>query len=55
MTGITFTGKALTMAHQQLLPTARPGAEPVIVLLTDGTSFDVVKGPADALKKVPRS
>jgi uncharacterized protein YegL len=49
--GGTFTGKAITATTNDLFATyGRPGANPVIVLITDGRSFDGLVTPANNFK-----
>ena len=49
--GTTFTGSAITRTTNELFATyGRAGAMPVIVLITDGVSFDGVVGPANSFK-----
>ena len=49
--GGTFTGRAITATTNELFSTyGRAGANPVIVLITDGRSFDGLITPADNFK-----
>jgi uncharacterized protein YegL len=49
--GTTFTGKAITLTLTDLFNSnGRPGANPIIVLITDGVSFDNVVTPANNFK-----
>ena len=49
--GTTFTGRAITMANNQIYGVAgRTAAMPIMVLLTDGVSFDDISGPATTFK-----
>ena len=49
--GTTFTGGAITKTINELFNShGRPGANPVIVLITDGVSFDNVVTPSNTFK-----